>query len=346
MTENETPADKLKAVNRIRWLKRFRPPVLLALLGLACAFAPAGAARFDIEAPDSLLGALPIAAYVFLVGALGWAVTTTVDAFVKRRIGRLNLSQDDNLNARISATRLDVVRRVLIVIGGMVTLAAALTGVPGVRQIGVSLFASAGIAGIAIGLAARPMLSNLIAGLQIAFTQPIRLDDAVVVENEWGWIEEISLFYVVIRLWDWRRLVVPLSYFIEKPFQNWTRRTASIIGTVTWAVDYRAPVKAMRAKLEELCKSTDLWDGDVVNLQVVEADRSTLTIRALASAKTSPRAWDLRCYLREEMTEWLQQAHPEALPRTRAEAWFAGEKEGPPAREPEAGFSRDESLQR
>ncbi|MCB1475376.1 MAG: mechanosensitive ion channel [Rhodobiaceae bacterium] len=219
----------------------------------------------------------------------------------------------------MSATKLDVLRRIWVIVGGMATLAAALTVVPWARQIGISLFASAGIAGIAIGLAARPVLSNLLAGLQIAFTQPIRIDDAVVVEGEWGWIEEIGLFYVVIKIWDWRRLVVPLSYFIEKPFQNWTRSSASIIGSVFWHVDYRAPVDAIRSKLEEICRGTDLWDGDVVNLQVVETTSTTMQLRALASARNSPRAWDLRCLIREQMISWLQAEYPEALPRLRAE---------------------------
>jgi small-conductance mechanosensitive channel len=163
------------------------------------------------------------------------------------------------------------------------------------------------------------MLSNLIAGLQIAFTQPIRLDDAVVLEDEWGWIEEIGLFYVVVRIWDWRRLIVPLSYFIEQPFQNWTRKSANIIGSVFWSLDYRAPVSEMREKLAEICRATPLWDGDVVNLQVTDTGMNTIRIRALASAKNSPDAWDLRCFIREKMIIWLQDKHPEALPRIRNE---------------------------
>ncbi|WP_300420603.1 mechanosensitive ion channel family protein [uncultured Hyphomonas sp.] len=260
-----------------------------------------------------------ISSGVLFIIAFGWLVGTIVDALIKRRLAGLHLDAEDNLEARKSATRLDVVRRVWIVIAGIVTLAAALTVIPGVKQIGVSLFASAGIAGIAIGLAARPVLSNLIAGLQIAFTQPIRLDDAVVVEGEWGWIEEIGLFYVVIKIWDWRRLVVPLSYFIETPFQNWTRKSASIIGSVYWTVDYHAPIARMREKLEEICKSTPLWNGDVVNLQVTEASGNSVTVRGLASASSSPKAWDLRCLIREQMIEWLQAEHPEALPRLRAD---------------------------
>ncbi len=267
-----------------------------------------------------VLGPAPgIAAAVCFVIAVGWLVGTLVDGTIKRRLGRLKLDQEDNLEARKAATRLDVVRRVWIVLACLITIAAALTVIPGVKQIGVSLFASAGIAGIALGLAARPMLGNLIAGLQIAFTQPIRLDDAVVVENEWGWIEEIGLFYVVIRLWDWRRLIVPVSYFIEKPFQNWTRKSASVIGTVLWSLDYRVPVEAMRKKLEEICKGTPLWDGAVVNLQVTGSVGSCLEVRALASSGTSPKAWDLRCLIREQMITWLQAEYPEALPRTRVE---------------------------
>lgn len=265
---------------------------------------------------------------------------TTVDAFLKRQVAGLKLDEFDNLSARKTATRLDVARRIWIVLSGLITIAAALTMIPGVRQIGISLFASAGIAGLALGLAARPVLSNLIAGIQIAFTQPIRIDDAVVVEGEWGWIEEIGLFYVVIKIWDWRRLVVPLSYFIEKPFQNWTRQSASIIGSVFWSLDYRTPIGDVREKLKAICESTKLWDGQVVNLQVTDSDSRTLQLRALASARTSPEAWDLRCLIREEMLTWLQAEHPYALPRFRVE-----QSEGEaPHRPAGARFERDTSL--
>jgi len=317
---------KLKRHLRIRWLKRARPPVLFALIGAAILAVPQSGLVKEWEK----LGEWPaVIASICFISALGWTIGTLVDGVVKRRLAKLNFHEADNLQARKSATRLDVVRRVWVVAVAVVTVAAALTVIPGVKQIGVSLFASAGIAGIAVGLAARPMLSNLIAGLQIAFTQPIRLDDAVVVENEWGWIEEIGLFYVVIRIWDWRRLIVPLSYFIEKPFQNWTRQSAAIIGSVFWSVDYRAPVAEMREKLTEICKSTRLWDGNVVNLQVTEASGNSILIRALASSGNSPDAWDLRCYIREKMIAWLQEAHPEALPRLRGEMDAFASREGP-----------------
>jgi small-conductance mechanosensitive channel len=279
--------------------------------------------------PETLIHPLIVLTRVLVICAIGWAITTFVDGLTKRRLSQLKMDQPDDLTARKLATRLDITRRVWVVLGATITLAAALTVIPGVKQIGVSLFASAGIAGLALGIAARPLLSNLIAGLQIAFTQPIRIKDAVVIEGEWGWIEEIGLFYVVVKIWDWRRLVVPVSYFTEKPFQNWTRQTASIIGSVFWYVDYTAPIGAMREKLKEICEGSALWDGDVVNLQVTETrDNSTLTIRALASARNSPEAWDLRCHIREKMIAWLQAEYPEALPRVRAEAQLQGASSG------------------
>ena len=187
------------------------------------------------------------------------------------------------------------------------------------RQYGVSLIASAGAAGIIVGLALRPLLMNLFAGIQIAITQPIRIGDALIVENEWGWVEEITGTYVVIKLWDWRRMVVPLSYFLEKPFQNWTRQTTDLIGTVMLWVDYTVPVAPIRSHLEQIVRTTKLWDGQVVNLQVVDANDRAVQLRALASARTSPEAWDLRCEVRERLIEFLQQSYPGALPKQRAE---------------------------
>ena len=308
-------------------MKRARPPVLFVLIGAALLTVP----HTGLVPDWDRLGSWPnVLASICFIAATGWTFGTLVDGLMKRRLAKLKFHDPDNLQARKTATRLDVVRRIWTVAVGVITVAAALTVIPGVRQFGVSLFASAGIAGIAVGIAARPMLSNLIAGLQIAFTQPIRLDDAVVLEDEWGWIEEIGLFYVVVRIWDWRRLIVPLSYFIEQPFQNWTRKSASIIGSVFWSVDYRAPVGEMREKLKEICRETSLWDGNVVNLQVTDAGGSSIQIRALASAKTSPDAWDLRCFIRERMIIWLQETYPEALPRMR------GELEAQPQLSPEA----------
>ena len=199
----------------------------------------------------------------------------------------------------------------------IITLGAALMTFPAVRQYGVSLFASAGVAGIVAGLAARPVLSNLIAGVQLAMTQPIRLDDAVIVENECGTIEEITSTYVVVRLWDWRRMIVPLTYFIEKPFQNWTRESSALIGTVMIYLDYRAPVDLIRAKLNEIVKQSNKWDGNVAALQVTDFKEGSMELRCLMSARSAGTAFDLRCEVREKLIDFLQSEHPEALPHSR-----------------------------
>jgi small-conductance mechanosensitive channel len=197
----------------------------------------------------------------------------------------------------------------------VVTLSAVLMTFEPVRQYGVSLFASAGVAGLIAGLAARPLLTNLIAGIQIATTQPIRIGDQVVVENESGRIEEITSTYVVIRLWDLRRMIVPLSYFIEKPFQNWTLESSNLLGTVTLYVDFTAPVDAIRNKLGEIVKGSKLWDGNVVKLQVTDAKEGAMELRALVSARSAADAFELRCEVREKLIEFLRTEYPTVLPR-------------------------------
>jgi small-conductance mechanosensitive channel len=190
---------------------------------------------------------------------------------------------------------------------------------PQIRQLGASLLASAGVAGIVLGLAARPTISNFIAGLQIALTQAIRLDDVVIVQGEWGRIEEITTTYVVVRIWDQRRLIVPFSQFIDQPFQNWTRTGAEILGTVFIYADYTVPVQAVREKLEGIVKGCPNWDGRVVGLQVTDARERTVELRALVSAADSSKAWDLRCEVREQLIRYLQESYPESLSRTRVE---------------------------
>jgi len=225
----------------------------------------------------------------------------------------------DNLAARRMRTRFLVLRRVTAVIIGFVTLSVMLMTFPSIRRLGLTMFASAGVAGLVVGLAARPMLTNLIAGLQIAFTQPIRIDDVVIVEGEYGRVEEISTTYVVIRIWDQRRLVLPLSYFIEKPFQNWTRVTADILGTVYLYADYTLPVEEVRKELLRILESSGLWDGKVWGLQVTEATERNLQLRALMSAADSSTAWDLRCHVREKLAAFLADCYPQCLPTARME---------------------------
>jgi small-conductance mechanosensitive channel len=183
----------------------------------------------------------------------------------------------------------------------------------------VGLFASAGVAGIIIGLSAQKVVGALLAGIQIAVTQPFRIDDAVLVENEWGWIEEINLTYVVIRIWDKRRLVLPSTYFLEKPFQNWTRTSADIVGSVFIYTDYTVPFNELREELDRLLENTDLWDKKAKVLQVSDAKETTVEIRILVSAKNSPTAWDLRVYIREKMIEFIQKNYPNSLPKSRIE---------------------------
>jgi small-conductance mechanosensitive channel len=252
-----------------------------------------------------------------IIALIGWTAMTALHIAADLYLRRFRLDVDDNLMARKHNTQVLVLMRSADVLVILVTIGAALMTFEPVRQYGVSLFASAGVAGIVAGLAARPVLSNLFAGVQLAMTQPIRIDDAVIVENEWGSIEEITSTYVVVRLWDWRRMIVPLSYFIEKPFQNWTRDSSALIGSAFFYLDYRAPVAVIRDKLTEIVKASKNWNGQVVNLQVTDMKTNVIELRALMSANSAGQAFDLRCEVREKMIEFLQSEHPESLPVTR-----------------------------
>jgi small-conductance mechanosensitive channel len=296
-------------------LHRARRPLRLAfiLMGLIIVLP-------RVSLPWNWDGVLQHLAMILLIILLGWTVLLLSNLYSERSVSRYRFDTDDNLAARKYVTQVRVLRRAVNIVVVIFTVAAVLLTFEGVQRYGVSLFASAGAAGLVLGLAARPVLANLIAGVQIAITQPIRLEDVVIVEGEWGWVEEIFATYVVVRLWDWRRMVVPLSYFIEKPFQNWTRETASVIGSVYWYLDYTVPVAELRRKLEELVTASPYWDGQVVNLQVTDTDKDTITLRGLMSARTSPQAWDLRCEIREKLIGWLQTEYPGALPRLRWEA--------------------------
>jgi small-conductance mechanosensitive channel len=289
-------------------------PTRLALLILAWGIVLRSSVFRD--AATAFFGQFLLAAFVVLVG---WSAIAVANLAADIYLRRFVLDAEDNFLARKQVTQVQILRRTLVTLMVIVTVAGAMIAFDSVRQLGISLLASAGAAGLIVGLAAQPVLSNLIAGVQLALTQPIRLEDAVVVEGEWGWIEEINATYVVIRLWDWRRLIVPLRYFIENPFQNWTRKSGAIIGAVTLRVDYRAPVDEIRARLEEIVRASPRWNRGVVNLQVTEADDTTITLRALASAATSPAAWDLRCEIREKLIGYLREEHPDVLPRQRYE---------------------------
>ena len=248
---------------------------------------------------------------------LGWLASGVLDMWSVMHLRRYNVAVEDNLLARKHLTQTRILQRVAKVILFVVTVGLALMTLSGFRQWGVSLLASAGVVGIIAGLALQPVLTNLLAGIQIALTQPIRIDDAVIVENEWGNVEEITSTYVVVRLWDWRRMVLPLSYFITKPFQNWTRENARLIGTAMFYVDYEAPIDRLREAFEGIVKASKLWDGDVQVLQVTDITERVLQVRCLASARSAPVAFDLRCEIREKLMAFMRDECPEALPRDR-----------------------------
>jgi small-conductance mechanosensitive channel len=271
-------------------------PTRLALLVLALAVAlPSASLEPDII--DIIRKILTIATIVLI----GWIAITAAHLAGDLYIARARAEGVDILVARKHVTQVRILRQVVDTVVIVLTVSAALMTFEPVRQYGVSLFASAGVAGLVVGLAARPMLSNLIAGLQIATTQPIRLDDEVVVENQWGRVEEINSTYVVLGLWDLRQLIVPLSYFIEKPFENWTRNSTTLIGSVLFHVNYTVPIERLRAKAIEIVKASPYWDGDVVKLQVQEAKESSLELRVIASARSSGQVGELRYEIREKV---------------------------------------------
>ncbi|WP_343239033.1 mechanosensitive ion channel family protein [Stenotrophomonas sp.] len=267
---------------------------------------------------DPLLGNLQRILHISLVACFIWLLVRGVGA-IERAILRSNpIDVADNLEARRIQTQTRVLSRVIM--GGIIVLGASLVLLQFdmVAKIGSALLASAGLIGLVAGIAAKPVFGNLIAGLQIAVTQPIRLDDVVIVEGEWGRIEEIGSSYVVVRIWDERRMVVPLTWFIENPFQNWTRRSADLLGTAFFWLDYRAPIAAIRAELERICRGEPLWDGRVCVTQVTDTSERAIQVRLLVSARSSGDAFDLRCLVRERMLDFLAREHPQSLPQVRA----------------------------
>lgn len=252
---------------------------------------------------------------IALIVLVGWAVLSAVDIASALYLRRYRTDVADNLLARKHLTQIRILKRALAMLVVLLTAGMALMTIPGVRQLGVSLLAAGGAAGIIVGLALQPVLSNLIAGVQIALTQPIRIDDGVFIQNEYGRVEEINATYVVVRLWDERRMIVPLKYFLDQPFQNWSRETAARLGPVTMLVDYRLPIQPIRKKFEEVVRASKLWDGKVVKLQVTDLKENVVEVRGLVSAGTPDLLFDLRCEVRERMLEYLRSSFPEAMHR-------------------------------
>jgi small-conductance mechanosensitive channel len=293
-------------------MRKLRYPTLLAFILIMLKIA---LNLLSLEERTS--GILQHAFSVTLIIALTWAAAGAVKIFRWLTLRHYDTEQKDNLLARKKVTQFQVLERIATAIIVIVGIALVLMTFESIRRLGAGLLASAGIAGIIIGFAAQRSIATLLAGIQIALTQPIRIDDAVVVEGEWGWIEEINLTYVVIRIWDQRRLVVPINYFIEKPFQNWTKKSADILGAVILYTDYSVKIDAIRSELDRLLASSSLWDGRVKVVQVTDTTEKSVVVRILVSAGDSPSLWDLRVHIREKMIAFLQENYPQSLPRVR-----------------------------
>ena len=275
---------------------------------------PGGADRPGwMPAGEHVLLILTILSGAWLLGALLFVIEDAM-------LTRYRLDSADNRHARRVRTQVMVLRRVTVVVLVLCALAGALLTFPAARVAGAGLLASAGLISVVAGLAAQTSLANIFAGLQLAFTDAIRVDDVVVVDGQWGRIEEITLTYVVVHIWDDRRLILPSTWFATTPFENWTRRAADLLGTVELDLDWSVPVSPMRAELTRLLQESELWDHRVGVLQVTEATGGWVRVRALASAADAPTLFDLRCAVREGLVAWLQREHPGALPRTRYEA--------------------------
>lgn len=293
-------------------LTKMRGPLRLVMLIFALSAASTIAPLTQTE--QAVIRHVLLAGFITVVV---WLARTALNLWASLHLRRFQIDVEDNMLARKHVTQSRILLRVADTILLVVGLAAILMTFDPVRQYGVSLLASAGAAGIVVGLALQPMLKNLFAGVQLALTQPIRIDDAVIVEGEWGNIEEITATYVVVRIWDLRRLIVPLNYFMEQPFQNWTRQTSRLLGSVMIYLDYATPVDAVRAKAKEIVDASKNWDRGVFAMQVTDFREAVMEVRVLASASNAGKAFDLRCEIREELVAWLAQAHPTALPRVR-----------------------------
>ena len=253
------------------------------------------------------------------IAIIAWALSKVFSIVEALLVDRFRMDESDNLRARKVQTQFTLAKRIGIALIVVVAAATALLTFDAVRQLGATILAGAGVAGVILGLAAQRTLGLLLSGLQVGITQPIRLDDVLIVEGEWGRVEEISLTYVVLRIWDQRRLVVPIDYFLQTPFQNWTRVTSELLGTVFLRVDYTCPLEPLRGELKRLCEAHEKWDGRVAIIQVTEALERAVELRVLVSAADAPSLWDLRCAVREGLLMFIAREYPDHFPRVRAE---------------------------
>lgn len=293
---------------------RLKVPVITLLLAIGI---QSWLINGEIITDEGYIGFFQQLRSLMLIFSFTWFIIVAIHITKTQLLRRFDVTTKDNLRARKFYTQFNIIERIAIFIVVLLAVGIALLTFEGVQEIGVSILTSAGIAGIILGLSAQKVFGTIFAGIQIAIAQPIRIDDVLIVEGEWGRVEEIKLTYVVVNIWDKRRLVLPTTYFIEKPFQNWTRNSSDILGTVFIYTDYDLPVDALRQELTRLLDTTDLWDGKVNVIQVTDLNEKTMELRALVSAQDSPTAWDLRVFIREKLVEFIKENYPDSLPRSR-----------------------------
>ncbi|GBR42726.1 mechanosensitive ion channel family protein [Gluconobacter roseus] len=307
------PGSRKAALIR-RIVSSLRRPTRLMVALLAMLSALPAATGFTAAQEDDL----QLFFLFLLILTFGFSAIMVFRIMTEVYLNRLAAREEtDDIMIRSHQTQIRVLRRLTEILVGIVTVASALMLFPSVKQYGLSLFASAGAASLIVGLSARGLLTNLIAGVQIALTQPIRMEDLIIINGDWCWVEEINATYVVLRVWDWRRHIVPISYFLENQFENWTHNSAAIIGVVFLWVDYQAPMDKIREMLNEIVRGCPLWDGRVFDVQVADCDAHVMSIRIIASARTALQSWDLRCDIREKIIARIRDECPEALPRSR-----------------------------
>ncbi|CAN5502725.1 mechanosensitive ion channel [soil metagenome] len=298
-------------------IRRLRTPTRWLLVAFALSAVQPGLAL-----TDTALKVWSRGAGLILPALFGWTAVALLGAAADVVVAQADISVADNLRARRRRTRADILHRIAVFAVLLVTFCMMLISIPSVRSIGVTLIASAGLAALAVGAAAQPALKNLIGGLQMAFTEPIRLDDVVIIDGEWGRIEEIRLTYVVVKIWDERRLVVPVSKFLDESFQNWTRENSQIIGSVFWYLDPTTDIARLRERLEQAVHANERWDGRFCNLKVTDTKPGAIEVRALMTARDASTAFDLRCDIREAMLAFIRDEMPEAIVRWRSELRF------------------------
>ncbi|CAO1653964.1 mechanosensitive ion channel family protein [Salinibacterium sp. NYA9b] len=289
---------------------RRRLRVLMALLAVWAAI--------SITLPvESMRDVIDGVLLVLVIATSGWVLIAVINLLLNRTLTRYPTDVPDNRAARRIRTQIQLIRRILGAVIIIVTIGAILLTLPGAEALGASVLASAGLVSVVAGIAAQSALANVFAGMQLAFSDAIRVDDVVIADGEWGRIEEITLTYIVVSIWDQRRLVLPSTYFTTTPFQNWTRNATELLGEINFDLDWRVNIDQMRVHLKKIVAESDLWDGRTANIQVVDATGGFVRVRVLISAADSGAQWDLRTHVREEMVGWLQQKDSAALPRTR-----------------------------